>query len=52
MIYKKKKEEKMDFIIIYERKIRELENALLLKLELEKRGYLCGVYQYYGKSVV
>lgn len=37
----------MDFIIIYERKIRELENALLLKLELEKRGYLCGVYQYY-----
>lgn len=36
----------MDFIIIYERKKRELENAILLKLELEKRGYSCSVFQY------
>jgi len=37
----------MDFLIIYERKQRELENAILLKIELEKRGYTCEVYQYY-----
>ena len=37
----------MDFIIIYERKQRELENAILLKIELETRGYTCGVFQYY-----
>lgn len=36
----------MDFVIIYERKIRELENAIMLKLELERRGYQCSVFQY------
>lgn len=37
----------MDFLIIYERKLRELENALLLKIELESRGYTCEIKQYY-----
>jgi len=37
----------MDFIIIYERKQREIENAILLKIELEKRGYSCNICQYY-----
>jgi surface carbohydrate biosynthesis protein len=40
----------MDFLIVYERKNRELENALLLKLELERRGYKCEVCQYYEGS--
>lgn len=37
----------MDYIIIYEKKNRELENALLLKIELELRGYECSVIQFY-----
>lgn len=37
----------MDFIIVYERKQRELDNSILLKIELEKRGHECAVYQYY-----
>jgi surface carbohydrate biosynthesis protein len=37
----------MDFLIVYERKQRELENAILLKIELESRGYTCSIYQYY-----
>lgn len=37
----------MDFLIVYERKSRELENAVLLKLELERRGYSCSICQYY-----
>jgi surface carbohydrate biosynthesis protein len=37
----------LDFLIVYERKNRELENALLLKLELERRGHKCEVCQYY-----
>lgn len=37
----------MNFLIVYERKSRELENAVLLKLELERRGYSCNICQYY-----
>lgn len=37
----------MDIIIIYERKLRELENAILLKVELENRGLKCDVRQFY-----
>ncbi len=37
----------MDFLIVYERKLRELENALLLKIEIERRGYSCEVVQFY-----
>ncbi len=40
----------MDFIIVYERKQRELENAILIKIELEKRGYTCDIIQYYEAS--
>ena len=35
---------KVDFLIIYEVKNRELENACLIKLELEKRGYSVELY--------
>lgn len=31
--------EEVDFLIIYEHKVRELENMCLIKYELEKRGY-------------
>jgi surface carbohydrate biosynthesis protein len=41
----------MDFLIVYERKNRELENAILLKLELERRGYSCDIAQYYDASM-
>jgi len=37
----------MDVIIIYERKLRELENAILLKINLEKKGLKCDVRQFY-----
>lgn len=40
---------KIDFLIRYEHKVRELESAILIKLELEKRGYsvaLEGTYEY------
>ncbi|EHU9520816.1 hypothetical protein KZY93_004246 [Vibrio vulnificus] len=37
----------MDFIIVYERLNREYQNAVLLKVELEKRGYKCLISQYY-----
>lgn len=40
----------MDCIIVYERKQRELENAILLKIELENRGYTCKIVQYYEAS--
>jgi len=33
----------MDFLICYEHKLRELDNACLLKTELEKRGYSVGI---------
>ena len=31
--------EKLDFLFVYEHKVRELENLCLLKYELDKRGY-------------
>lgn len=37
----------MNFLIVYERKNRELENAVLLKVELEQRGHNCCISQYY-----
>jgi len=37
----------MDFIIVYERLNREYQNAVLLKVELERRGYSCLITQYY-----
>ena len=37
----------MDFLIVYERKNREYENAVLLQLELERRGYQCEIAQFY-----
>ncbi|WP_027360911.1 surface carbohydrate biosynthesis protein [Halodesulfovibrio aestuarii] len=40
----------MDFLIIYERKNREYENAVLLQLELERRGYCCEIAQFYESS--
>ena len=30
----------LDFLILYEHTVREYESDLLLKLELERRGYL------------
>ena len=29
----------LDFLFIYEHKVRELENLCLIKYELDKRGY-------------
>lgn len=40
----------MDFIIVYERLNREYQNAILLKLELETRGFVCDIAQYYQAS--
>lgn len=38
---------KVDFLIRYEHKVRELEGIMLLKLELEKRGYSVGFVANY-----
>lgn len=35
----KKQVQEIDFLIIYEHKVRELENMCLIKYELERRGY-------------
>ena len=35
----KKPIQEVDFLIIYEHKVRELENMCLIKYELERRGY-------------
>lgn len=40
----------MDVVIVYERKQRELDNSLFLKIELEKRGLSCDVVQFYEAS--
>ncbi len=37
----------MDVLIIYERKQRELDNSVLLKIELERRGLSCDIVQFY-----
>jgi surface carbohydrate biosynthesis protein len=34
----------LDFLILYEHKVRELENICLLKVELENRGYEVEIY--------
>lgn len=35
----------LDFLILYEHTVREYESDLLLKLELERRGYTCEIRQ-------
>jgi surface carbohydrate biosynthesis protein len=40
----------MNILILYERKNRELENAILLQIELENRGYNCIISQFYEGS--
>lgn len=40
----------MNVLIVYERKNRELENSVLLKIELEKRGHSCTIAQFYQGS--
>ena len=44
---------KVDFLFRYEHKVRELETIMLLKLELERRGYsvaFVGNYDYKQKD--
>lgn len=41
----KKKLIELDFLMIYEHKVRELENLCLLKYELERRGYKVKIIQ-------
>ena len=41
---------KYDFLIIYQIKARELENCLLLKNELQRRGYSVRIDNLYGHS--
>lgn len=36
-----------NILIAYERKNRELENSVLLKIELERRGHQCTIAQYF-----
>lgn len=40
----KKRPEELDFLMIYEHKVRELENLCLIKCELEKRGYKVRIF--------
>ena len=35
----------LDFLILYEHTVRESESDLLLKLELERRGYKVAIRQ-------
>lgn len=47
------KRKKIDFLIRYEHKVRELESVMLIKIELERRGYtvdLIGNYEYNRKD--
>ena len=42
----------LDFLILYEHTVREYESDLLLKLELERRGYTAeDVYKRQAKNV-
>lgn len=44
---------KVDVLIIYETKVRELESDCLIKIELERRGYSVGIintWNEYGKA--
>lgn len=47
MLSKLSRNKSIDFLIIYERKNRELENAILLQSELERRGFVCKIAQFY-----
>ena len=40
----------VDFIFFYEHKQRELESVVLLKTELERRGYTVALYGAYEKN--
>lgn len=40
----------MNVLIVYERKNRELETAIHLKLKMENMGYFCDIVQYYQVS--
>ncbi len=41
----KNEKRRLDILILYEHIVREYESLLLLKLELEKRGYTCEIRQ-------
>lgn len=41
-----------DYILIYEHKVREIENLILLKIELQKRGYSVLIKNYYELEFV
>lgn len=42
----------LDFLILYEHTVREYESDLLLKLELERRGYTCEIRQLLDRKRV
>lgn len=42
---------KIDFLIIYETRVRELENVCLLKYELERRGYSVAIINTWNSVV-
>lgn len=42
----------LDFLFVYEHKVRELENLCLLKYELDKRGYKTRIVQIESKEAV
>ena len=41
----------LDFLILYEHTVREYESDLLLKLELERRGYTAEIRQLLDPSI-
>ena len=42
---------KVDFLIVYETRVRELENVCLLKYELERRGYSVAIINTWNSIV-